>query len=83
MSADPHIVWTFDVGPLAAMAVGAFVYVRRFRRARVEAGGRGAGLPQAVAFAAAMLVLLAALVSPVDGLGENYLFSAHMTQHDG
>ena len=78
---DPHIVWTVDPGPLAAMAAGTFVYVRRFRRARAEAGGRGAGLPQAAAFAAAMLVLLAALVSPIDRLGEDYLFSAHMTQH--
>jgi len=28
-----------------------------------------------------MLALLAALVSPIDGLGEDYLFSAHMVQH--
>jgi cytochrome c oxidase assembly factor CtaG len=78
---DPQIHWTLDVGPLAAMAVGTYVYVRRFRSARAEAGGRGAGMLQAGAFAAAMLVLLAALVSPIDRLGEDYLFSAHMTQH--
>src|SRR3954462_9267460 len=63
------------------MAVGAFVYIRRFRTARAEAGGRGAGPLQAAAFAAAMLALLAALVSPIDALGEDYLFSAHMVQH--
>ena len=28
-----------------------------------------------------MLALLVALVSPIDGLGEDYLFSAHMVQH--
>jgi cytochrome c oxidase assembly factor CtaG len=28
-----------------------------------------------------MVALLAALVSPIDGLGEDYLFSAHMVQH--
>ena len=28
-----------------------------------------------------MLALLAALISPLDGLGEDYLFSAHMVQH--
>jgi cytochrome c oxidase assembly factor CtaG len=28
-----------------------------------------------------MLALLAALASPLDGLGEDYLFSAHMAQH--
>jgi putative membrane protein len=45
------------------------------------AGVRGAGPLQAVAFAGGMLALLAALVSPVDGLGSDYLFSAHMFQH--
>ncbi|HEX8074427.1 MAG TPA: cytochrome c oxidase assembly protein [Thermoleophilaceae bacterium] len=78
---DPQIHWTFDVGPLAAMTLGTVIYVRRFRAARAEAAGRGAGPLQAGAFAAAMLALLAALVSPVDRLGEEYLFSAHMTQH--
>ena len=103
----PNIHWTFDVGPLAAMAVGAYVYVRRFRAVRAEArvrgagrqeggaswavpteGGarrsapvRGVGAIQALAFTAALLALLTALVSPVDGLGEDYLFAAHMVQH--
>jgi len=78
---DPHIHWTFDAGPLAAMAVGAVVYVRRFRTARAEAGGRGAGPVQALAFGGTAVALLAALVSPIDRLGEDYLFSAHMLQH--
>jgi putative membrane protein len=42
---------------------------------------RGAGPLQAIAFAGAMLALFAALVSPIDGLGADYLFSAHMVQH--
>jgi putative membrane protein len=79
--AGPHVHWTLDPGPLAAMAVGTVVYLRRFRSARAEAGGRGAGALQAGAFACAMLALLAALVSPIDRLGEDYLFSAHMVQH--
>jgi len=79
--ADPHLHWTLDPGPLAAMAVGTTVYVRRFRAARAEAGGRGAGWPQAAAFSGALLILLAALVSPLDRLGEDYLFAAHMAQH--
>ena len=77
----PQLHWTLDAGPLAAMALGAYVYARRFRAARREAGGRGAGPIQAVAFTGAMLALLAALVSPIDRLGEDYLFSAHMVQH--
>src|SRR3954451_8936118 len=77
----PRYAWTLDPGPLAAMAVGTWVYVRRFRAARREAGGRGAEWWDAACFAAAMVVLLIALVSPVDYLGEHYLFSMHMTQH--
>ena len=66
---------------LVPLALLATVYVRRFRAARREAGGRGAGPLQALAFTGAMLALLAALASPIDGLGEDYLFSAHMVQH--
>jgi putative membrane protein len=80
-AAHPHLHWTLQIGPIAALAAGAFVYVRRFRTARREAGGRGAGPLQAAAFASAMVVLAIALISPLDGLGEDYLFSAHMAQH--
>jgi cytochrome c oxidase assembly factor CtaG len=77
----PRYAWTFDPGPLALMALGAWVYVRRYRAARREAGGRGAEWWHAACFALAMLVLIVALVSPVDYLGEHYLFSMHMVQH--
>jgi putative membrane protein len=77
----PQIHWLADPAVLAPIALLVAVYVRRFRAARREAGGRGAGPLQAVAFGGAVLVLLAALASPIDGLGEDYLFSAHMLQH--
>jgi putative membrane protein len=77
----PVIRWTFDPAILLSLALWTAVYVWRFRAARREAGGRGAGARQASAFAACILVLLIALVSPIDALGEQYLFSMHMTQH--
>ena len=77
----PRIQWFADPAVLAPLALMVWVYVRRFRNARREAGGRGAGPLQAIAFAGGMLALLAALVSPIDGLGSDYLFSAHMVQH--
>ena len=77
----PQIQWFADPAVLAPLALLVWIYVRRFREARREAGGRGAGPLQALAFGGAMLALLAALVSPVDGLGSDYLFSAHMLQH--
>jgi cytochrome c oxidase assembly factor CtaG len=51
------------------------------RRVNPHGRPRGAGWPQALAFGTGLVVLGIALVSPIDGLGENYLFSAHMTQH--
>jgi putative membrane protein len=77
----PRIQWFADPAVLAPLALMVWIYVRRFREARREAGGRGAGPLQAIAFAAGVLALLAALVSPIDGLGSDYLFSAHMVQH--
>jgi cytochrome c oxidase assembly factor CtaG len=77
----PRIEWLADPLVLAPLATLAIVYVLRFRAARREAGPRAASPAQAAAFAGGMLALLIALCSPLDGLGENYLFSAHMLQH--
>lgn len=77
----PRIQWLADPAVLAPLALMAGIYAWRFREARREAGGRGAGPLQALAFAGAMIALLGALVSPLDGLGSDYLFSAHMLQH--
>lgn len=79
--AHPRIEWLADPLILAPLTVMAIVYVMRWRNSRREAGPRGATPLQAIAFAGCMVALLAALVSPIDGLGENYLFSAHMVQH--
>jgi cytochrome c oxidase assembly factor CtaG len=80
-AAEPVIEWTFAPAILLSIALWAGVYVWRFRQARREAGGRGAGLKEGAAFAAFMVVITIALVSPVDSLGENYLFTMHMAQH--
>lgn len=79
--AHPQLVWLPDPAVLAPIGLLVLVYVRRFRAARREQGGGGAGWPQALAFAAGVLALLAAVASPIDALGEDYLFSAHMVQH--
>ena len=81
IGASPALHWFQDPAVLAPLTLLAVIYVWRFRTARREAGGRGAGVAQAAAFAGAMTALLIALVSPLDGLGEDYLFSAHMLQH--
>ena len=72
--------WTF--APVAILALVAYgsVYAVRWRRSRVEGGPRAAGGWRAVAWAAGLLCVFAAVVSPVDRLGEQ-LASAHMVQH--
>jgi cytochrome c oxidase assembly factor CtaG len=92
-SGHPHLHWFADPLVLVPLALFAGIYVWRFAQAReeVRAEARGAGASglaargvgplQALAFAGGMLALFAALVSPIDGLGEEYLFSAHMVQH--
>ena len=80
-SGHPDLQWLPDPLVLMPLALLAGIYAWRFAQARREAGGRGAGPLHALAFAAGMLALLAALVSPIDGLGDDYLFSAHMVQH--
>jgi cytochrome c oxidase assembly factor CtaG len=77
----PQIHWFADPAVLAPILLMVGIYVRLFREARRETGGRGAEAWRAIAFAGAVLALLGALVTPVEGLGEDYLFSAHMLQH--
>jgi putative membrane protein len=77
----PRIHWLADPAVLAPIALLVVIYVRRFLAVRRDDGPRGATPLHALAFAGAVLALVAALVSPVDGLGEEYLFSAHMLQH--
>ena len=77
----PQLHWFADPAVLAPLALLAGIYIWRFRQVRRESGPRGAGVVQAAAFTGAMIALLIALVSPLDGLGEDYLFSAHMLQH--
>ena len=86
MAVDPQIHWLPDPFVLAPILLLVLIYARRFRAVRREERPtgrtlRGAGAPQAIAFAGGILALLLALASPLDGLGEDYLFSAHMLQH--
>jgi cytochrome c oxidase assembly factor CtaG len=77
----PQIYWNLSPTILIALGLYAGIYVWRWRAARRESGGRGAGAAQLACFAVALSALTIALVSPIDGLGEDYLFSMHMLQH--
>lgn len=73
--------WTLDPLVLVPLALAGALYGAGLRSSWRRAGiGRGVKGWEAAAFAGGMLALFAALVSPLDALGER-LFSAHMVQH--
>jgi len=66
------VAWSPDpsvLGGGVALIVAYFAWLRRVAALR------------ALAFLAGVAVLMVALVSPIDRIGELYLFSAHMVQH--
>jgi putative membrane protein len=72
--------WTVDPGALLLVGLATVLYVPRWRRVRARHGARGASVARLLAFVGAILMLLAALVSPIDRLGEQ-AFTMHMVQH--
>jgi putative membrane protein len=77
---SPDASFTWSPGVLAAVAVLGALYLRRWRAARREAGPAAAPAWRLASFAGGLAVVLVALVSPVDRLGEQ-LFVMHMVQH--
>lgn len=62
-----------------SVLLGCLALLLAYLAARRRAGGWQGW--RVAAFAAGTATLLLALVSPLDGLGDSYLFSAHMLQH--
>lgn len=77
---SPDASWTLEPGAIALTLVLGAVYVQRWRAVRAKDGPRAAGGWRLAAFASGLLLILAALVSPVDRLAEQ-LLTMHMVQH--
>lgn len=73
LAVSPDASWTLQPGPLVLVAALTFLYVRRWREVDGSVG-------RLTSFLAGMALVLTALVSPVDALGEE-LFFMHMVQH--
>jgi putative membrane protein len=73
--------WSPDAAPLALAGIAAALYARAFVRLRRRAGSTHADWTRAVLFTAGVAVSTLAVVSPLDGIGEDQLLSAHMLQH--
>ncbi len=71
--------WDWEPSVLAGCAGLALIYAWILRQHR--SSEPGSIWPRAVCGLTGIAVLLLALVSPLDTLGDDYLFSAHMLQH--
>jgi putative membrane protein len=71
--------WSFDPIAILALVAAAYVYARMYRRAASHSDAVGAG--HWVPYAAGIVVLAIALLSPIDAIGDGWLLSAHMLQH--
>jgi putative membrane protein len=82
MSLAGLYTWTLSPPILTALALAGGVYAWRWRQIQRSAAHRPArDWWRAAAFSWGLVVLLIALVSPIDRLGEERLFSMHMVQH--
>jgi cytochrome c oxidase assembly factor CtaG len=73
--------WRPDAAPIAAAAVALALYAQAWVRLRRRGRRDHADALRALLFVAGVGVIVGALVSPLDAIGEQYLLSAHMLQH--
>jgi cytochrome c oxidase assembly factor CtaG len=73
--------WTWDPAVVVALVAAATAYTRGARqRRRRRAAARSSATVESALFAAGLIVLVVALLSPVDRIADD-LFWVHMTQH--
>jgi putative membrane protein len=73
--------WEAPAPVLAGCLVALALFGQAFWRLRQRGRADHAGWDRAALFGAAVLLTYLALASPLDGLGDRYLISAHMLQH--
>jgi putative membrane protein len=72
--------WSLSPVILLSLVAYGVAYGLRWRTARREGGSRAAGWGRAALWATGLLTLFAALISPLDTLGEQFA-TFHMVQH--
>jgi cytochrome c oxidase assembly factor CtaG len=77
---SPKIAWTFEPSVLIGVAALAILYLLAWRRGRATGSPHKPGFGRLALFLTGLLLILAALVSPIDELGDQLLVM-HMLQH--
>src|SRR6204780_4256209 len=73
--------WSFQPVVIIALLAAAVIYARVYRRARSRSSSSTPNAGHWVPYAAGLLTIAVALLSPLDAIGDKYLLSAHMLQH--
>jgi cytochrome c oxidase assembly factor CtaG len=71
--------WSFEPLAVAVLFAAGSVYWRMYVRAKARSQAVGAG--HWIPYVAGLAVIGVALISPLDGIGDRFLLSAHMLQH--
>ena len=79
-SVSPAIQWSLEPTVLIGVAAIAALYGIGWRRARATGSSHRPGYGRLALFAGGLVAILAALVSPIDALGDQLLVM-HMVQH--
>jgi cytochrome c oxidase assembly factor CtaG len=77
---SPQTSWSLDPAVLVGVLALAVLYAIGWRRARASGSSHRPSIGRLSLFAGGLLVILAALVSPLDSLGDQ-LMVMHMVQH--
>jgi putative membrane protein len=73
--------WNLNPIVILVLLAAAVLYTRMYRRAGVRSAASPPGAGHWLPYAAGLLILAVALISPLDSIGDRWLLSAHMMQH--
>lgn len=79
-SVSPPISWSLEPSVLLGVAALAILYGMAWRRGRATGSNHRPGFGHLALFTTGLLVIIASLVSPIDGLSDQLLV-IHMVQH--
>jgi cytochrome c oxidase assembly factor CtaG len=73
--------WSFQPVVIVALLAAGWLYARVYKRAAARSSTSGPNAGHWVPYAAGLVTIAVALLSPLDQIGDKYLLSAHMIQH--
>ena len=73
--------WSFNPVVILVLLAAAVIYTRMYRRAGARTSTSTPNAGHWIPYAAGLLILAVALLSPLDSIGDGWLLSAHMMQH--